>query len=708
MKEANINRVNYYLILLVGILYILTVLKYSVNMPYWDDYNAVIGFLNNYVEILGFWPTIDLILSHHNEHRIVFSRIVELVQFKLIGEVNFLYLIIIGNLGWFLVLAFLWKYASQRGVTTTQFLPVVLFMLSFNHYELMTWAMASISQYYQVLFSIVAIYFLVTNKTIFALLFLIVSVFTVGGGVVLIPLFSLYFLLKRDWKNLGLTIGVSILVLLTYFVFLDYTKPGHHPSITETLLNPALLIAYVLSFIGSTLLTFMSGDAIYRYAVVFFGVFFLVLYAFIAKRLYKNQPFLFWLILFIIATATLTGLSRAGFGVGQALSSRYGIYSVLLLSVIYLAYLLEFRNKKIYFIGLFLGLISFLTWFDKGTDWLQSHQIMLQTSLVFPNETHAENALKKSDELGVFRGWKQVPLPSIINSAQKIEGKNQHCIGFNNQLNTCNDNFTVFGSSEKTSNTLYFSDELQDIVINGWTVDSPNNRSACRVFVCIEGQNCHPLRLRSRQDVVKHFDNQSYLMSGIWGKVPVNNLSYGEHILQIRTMNNSCTGYYETTSVKIIKQKQSEFIKNNHNMSSNNDLVFNKISMPVKDERFLGIRNYNSQKVLFSHVGSDFEVSSEDLLKFASNNALPIHYGFFDSAYSGDNKSDGGCFRIYQNQKSPENLVHDVCLDPRGNPADRGEHQLVLQLHESVENYVFEVIAREGFNGNWGWSYWRF
>ena len=151
-------------------IYVWAVLRYTVNMPYWDDYGAILNFLNNYVNS-SFFEKLKLIFSQHNEHRIVFNRLIEIAQYKLFGEVNFLYLIIIGNFGWGLVILLLWNYTKKSSCSLLLFTPVIFFMLTFVHFELMTWAMASLQQYYQILFSLLAIYFMVTNKAISSYLF---------------------------------------------------------------------------------------------------------------------------------------------------------------------------------------------------------------------------------------------------------------------------------------------------------------------------------------------------------------------------------------------------------------------------------------------------------------------------------------------------------------------------------------------------------
>jgi hypothetical protein len=49
VKKTNIlNRLSYFLVITVSMLYIWAVLRYTVNMPFWDDYHVVLNFLNDF------------------------------------------------------------------------------------------------------------------------------------------------------------------------------------------------------------------------------------------------------------------------------------------------------------------------------------------------------------------------------------------------------------------------------------------------------------------------------------------------------------------------------------------------------------------------------------------------------------------------------------------------------------------------------------
>ncbi len=541
MRKISLKQLNWVLVTFVSLIYLWTVLKYSVNMPYWDDYGAVLDFLNNFV-VANVKEQIKLLFSQHNEHRIVFNKIIELMQYKLLGEVNFLYLIIIGNVGWFMTLVLLWKYSKKQNITIVAFSPVVLIMLSFVHFELMAWAMASLEQYYQILFSLLAIYFLVNNKLKVAFIFMIVSVFTGGGGVVLAPIFLLYAISSKNLKHIFLTLIVSISILLVYFVFLNYSKPGHHPSIAAVISDPILLITYMLTFIGNIGKTKIISIVI--------GSILISLFALIGKKMYKKEPFLFWSILFILVTASATGLARAGFGVEQALLSRYSIYSVSLVSLIYLSYMSIFKLRFIYFLGLLFGVLSFIFWFANGIQCLDANSKRLKTELLFPNLEYAESILKKSDELGVFSSWRGIKLSSEILNVSKIEGVNNYCISIGKQLDVCDGNIRKYHNDEASELKLIVSQKTKDITFEGWSVDNISKNSACGVVVLVDKKK-NFFKLSSRQDVANFFSNANYEKSGFDGKVDISNLGIGLHTIEIRTINHDCNGYYETLKVPL-------------------------------------------------------------------------------------------------------------------------------------------------------------
>ena len=71
---------------------------YAVNIPFWDDFSSIYEFTNSYMNSDCFADKLHLIFSQHNEHRIVFNRVLTLIIFYTKGNIDLRILIWIGNL----------------------------------------------------------------------------------------------------------------------------------------------------------------------------------------------------------------------------------------------------------------------------------------------------------------------------------------------------------------------------------------------------------------------------------------------------------------------------------------------------------------------------------------------------------------------------------------------------------------------------------
>jgi hypothetical protein len=60
-------------------LYLITIWRFAINLPYADVYDVVLGFLNNFSQLDPHQKLLSL-LSQHNEHRLTFNRLVEPVE----------------------------------------------------------------------------------------------------------------------------------------------------------------------------------------------------------------------------------------------------------------------------------------------------------------------------------------------------------------------------------------------------------------------------------------------------------------------------------------------------------------------------------------------------------------------------------------------------------------------------------------------------
>src|ERR1039458_9187098 len=97
-NSNNYLKLFYFILLFLSpIIYFIYVNKYTLNIPWEDDYDAILSFLCNTKKTNGF-DNLSLYLSQQNEHRILSSTIIFSLYDHIFGTINFRGLILIGNL----------------------------------------------------------------------------------------------------------------------------------------------------------------------------------------------------------------------------------------------------------------------------------------------------------------------------------------------------------------------------------------------------------------------------------------------------------------------------------------------------------------------------------------------------------------------------------------------------------------------------------
>lgn len=529
------------------ILYIGVVLSFSSNYPYWDDYPTILGYLNNFCES----STKDKILSlfmQHNEHRIFFNRIIEIIQYYAFGNVNFYYLILIGNIGWFLSIYLLIKYVRDSGYAWVCTIPIIVIMTSFAHHECMTWAMCSIQQYFQLFFALVTIHLLVRHKIFGTLFTLALSVYTGGGGLVLVPLVFLYTVLNRDLKKFFIYNIFSIFILGLYFISFN-----HHSSFVLSLEMCVKLCEYVLLFIGGVLRTHDSALGL--------GIIAIPLFFFKIKTLYQKSPFVFWSMIFVIGTSFVTGLSRVGyFGVAQALSSRYSIYPILFWSLMYIKFLIIFgtTNKKqlvLVFIAFLCSLSAYVGCFREGITYMNSHKILISTSTLDEDFNSAINILRVSEKKLGYNNWKKSMkwYVGAINSNELVYKKGYFgCWSMNKSSERCvlNDSHNIQDENVKQ---IIISNDNRHISLGGWSLDPISKNSPCGIIFKLNNNEYYaPIFIRP--DVVDLFRNKMALYSGFRVKVNLKNFQKGNYKAELITVGEDCKTGYKAEEYNVIVQ----------------------------------------------------------------------------------------------------------------------------------------------------------
>jgi len=578
-------------LLMTGILifYIGTILIYSSHMPISDDYGAVLLFLNNYVQTENLLDKLHAFFLQHNEHRIVFNRLIEVIQLKLFGEVNFKVLILIGNLGWLLTLYLLWVYIKRKNIISPwAFIPVVLIMLSFSHSALMTWAMASLQNYWQLYFSILTIYFMTTHRFMYVIFLIPMAFFTGGGGIALMPIVFFYYLSKKLWKKSIIIFLLSIILVYIYFIGFHYQSNKIERDIFSIVFeNYQRFTIYCLSFLGNI--------AEVSFLAISLGTILLGLFLFLIKKTFKHDPFIAWSLLFICLIVLMASLARSEGGVSQALSSRYAIYSSLFMVLVYLQYLLQYRRKIIIYIGFMIGTMTFIFYFSTTQLAFEARKNKAETSLDNISIGRAENILRASKKLNVFTSWGKVKLPSSLLNLPKIE--EDYTFSF-----TINDEYITSQDLNKTLNILPSTGFLR---MNGWVESATFHNKICAMIVNDSNyqQLFYPYKIESNKSYFNYHFKVGQLLSGT-------------HDLKFQAIHSDCSKYSNIIKIKIHK--------------SSIDTI---VSLPIKKMQLKGwidkfYVNKNKIQILGWYAKPKKKVLSQTMFLKIDNQIFLTEYGY--------------------------------------------------------------------------------
>jgi hypothetical protein len=337
-----------------------------VNLPFLDDYGAVLDFLNRSRNLHSAHERFLWVLTaQHNEYKTMFGNAIFAVEYWMLGHVNFIILGALGNSFVLLLFVVLYKmWISDARVIENRlflFIPVAWILFQLQYYGTLNFPSAGLQNTPILFFSLLAIYLLSRNEAksfYFALLALIFAIATSGNGIFLIPIGSLMLIQFRRLARLVPWLLVSGGMLAIYFYRYNFSSSQANPDHSTISSLHRLSLTYALSFMGSSIARYQS----YVPSLVL-GICLCTIFIFaVADKFYLKSPAIFYSILFILVTALAVSAIRSSFGITQSLASRYRIYSNLLVifTYLYLAGLLQkyIRHRAIRFIA--IGMIALI------------------------------------------------------------------------------------------------------------------------------------------------------------------------------------------------------------------------------------------------------------------------------------------------------------------------------------------------------------
>lgn len=398
-------------------------------MPNWDDYDVILAWTNFILTKPNLTEFLANLFSQHNEHRIVFGNLVTLISYFILGRIDFVALSIFGILGLFASFLLIIYLGKKNNLTLLELLPVPYLMFSLNQWELISWAMASLSQYWQLFFSLLSLTIISTSnqlKNLFlAFVFATIALYTGGGGLFVFPVIFLYLFIRKDYKNTVIWFLSTCLAVLVYFIFFHYVAPDFSNECRNLALSHLdIWFQYLLLFLGGYIVP-VVGNSFFLASL--WGFFLLEAYLyFLIKKSYNVNNIAFLISSFSLITGMLIAFNRFDINYAPTIIPRYYCYTAIFTVMIYFWAMNTFisNRKLICFIGTSLSILVFTFSINTNVKLLTERYDNLKHQLWCPKvrTSHAYEIIKTSMANHSFKPINSVlPCVSIICETGQVQ-----------------------------------------------------------------------------------------------------------------------------------------------------------------------------------------------------------------------------------------------------------------------------------------------
>lgn len=342
---------------MTGFLFLLPILvfgifffTYSLNVPWFDDFESIPYFLQRFLD-LPTWPEkAEALLRPNNEHRVVYARLVVWTYYLLTETINFRMLMVIGNAS-FLVVLFLFYRSLRRASLPVWYLLPVLFLLLNAQNQMLTFTALFTLQYLAIIMLVfLAVYQLAKNTTagfVAGIFLAFLTTFSMGNGMLVWASGLVMLFYQRQWIRLAIW-GV-LMATAVFLYFYGYpVQQGNSEGFAFLTEHYLQIISGFFVFVGSLFDLVPPWPLAWRSVLPFVAgvvmVIFLAVWSF--QRLFRDhQPPTHWnafflgCIVFLICNAGIVALFRTRFGFGMMLWGSYRAYTMVLAAVTYLIFI---------------------------------------------------------------------------------------------------------------------------------------------------------------------------------------------------------------------------------------------------------------------------------------------------------------------------------------------------------------------------------
>ncbi|MBO9614152.1 MAG: hypothetical protein J7619_15710 [Dyadobacter sp.] len=352
------------------VLWMGVILYYSVNLPWYDDFDPFPDFLHKWITSDSFPERLKLLFQPNNEHRMVVGKLATLVYYWATGHLNFTFLHIAAALFTLGTLAVFWRAFKRSGLSAWYFLPVPFLLFQLQYHLIFLWAICG-WQHQPVVFFVVLSMFLLSGKRFGgALLAGVCATYAMSSGIFVWPAGVAVLLLRSQYKQLLVWIFVGAAAVGLYFY--GMSAQGNESSFAYFAKYPHLSVLGFFTFLGGLFDFFPEKDIVVRSALpvlmAFIAMIWVVIWLWrqltpwLARTLgwFKSNravaltdnagnlnAFLLGIFGFLLVEALVIGLLRPRFGFFVMIVSNYKIYPALFLIVTYLSFVVSTQNQNL-------------------------------------------------------------------------------------------------------------------------------------------------------------------------------------------------------------------------------------------------------------------------------------------------------------------------------------------------------------------------
>ena len=398
--QKYLNILFYSLVAIPIIIHITTVYHYALNIPREDDYDAVLSFFCRF-KVASFYEQISLLFAQQGEHRSLFSKIIYISHYIIYGNINFRHMILFDILLllaiFLLFVNFIKKCMPDNWQIPSLLLSLGLFDL--NNFENADFDSAGLFNYSIIFLFLLSMLFysFKNNKlVIIAAILQVILIYSGGNGMIGAFFIVIYTLLKKD--KLRIFTASIMFIIFSPLYFYHFTNGN---SIYFTL-DVTKFFPY---FIGSLGANFGIGLQFGVLAGV--GLFLLLLYIMPYKKILQDSTLTPILCItgFVVVSLATMSVFRGKLPIEYSFSSRYLIYSHILIICVLIFLFLKVKKRWVQLITVFVMLFLYIHNYRGGKGGFDSFYTGMKTiEYCYPEggREHVKQVAELSCKMGIY------------------------------------------------------------------------------------------------------------------------------------------------------------------------------------------------------------------------------------------------------------------------------------------------------------------